>query len=97
MIATKTKTDNITLLPYRERVRLVQERLRDLARPKVTPLPKPARVVAAEKLAQEWDKKNDAHMEAQRAKHRAKKNEITDALIVGDMEKAVSLLAKHGV
>lgn len=95
-MTTKTKTENITLLPYRERVKLVQQRLQALAYPKTTPLPKPAKVAAAEKLLREWQAKDDAHQDAQRAKHREQRAAIADALILGDMEKAVTLLRAAG-
>lgn len=52
-----SKTENITLLPYSDRVKLVRDRLANLRRPKVAPLPKPAKVQAAEKLYREWEKK----------------------------------------
>lgn len=92
-MATKT-TENITLLPYRERVKLVQMRLQSLRHPKVTRLPKSARVVAAEKVVADWQARDDEHEKTQRDTHRAKLNEVQDALIVGDMLKAVSLLQK---
>lgn len=93
---TKTKTENITLLPYSERVKLVRERLANLRRPKVMPLPKPAKVLAAEKLLGEWGAKNDSHCDAQAAAHRAKLHEVQDALIVGDMARAVTLMQRLG-
>jgi hypothetical protein len=95
-VSTKPKTDNITLLPYAERVKLVRERLAGLRHCKTTPLPKPAKVAAAEALFREWECKSDEHDSAQRAAHRAKLNEISDALIVGDMPKAVALMRKIG-
>ncbi len=90
------KTENLTLLPYRERVKLVQQRLQALAYPKTTSLPKPAKVAAAEKLLREWEAKNEAHCEAQRQAHRAKRAAIADALILGQMDKAVELLRAAG-
>lgn len=90
------KTENLTLLPYRERVKLVQQRMQALAYPKTTNLPKPARVAAAEKLLREWEAKNEAHCEAQRQAHRAKRAAIADALILGQMDKAVELLRAAG-
>jgi hypothetical protein len=91
-----TKTENITLLPYRERVKLIQERMRTLNSPKPVPLKMPARVAAAAKLLNEWEQKNRVHMDAQRDAHRAKLHEIHDAMIVGDMPRAVALLQKLG-
>ena len=91
-----TTKESITLLPYRERVKLVRERLAGLRRPKVTSLPKSAKVLAAEKVLQEWNDKNDFHEEVQRADFRAKLNAVQDALIVGDMPKAVELLKRLG-
>lgn len=91
-----SKTENITLLPYSERVKLVRERLANLRRQKVTPLPKPAKVQAAEKLYREWEQRAEAHEDAQRDAWRAKLHEVQDALIVGDMQKAVSLMQKLG-
>ena len=90
------KTASITLLPYRERVKLVQQRMQAMQYPKTTPLPKPARVAAAEKLVREWEAKNAAHCDAQRQAHKEKRAAIADALILGDMEKAVSLLRAAG-
>ena len=91
-----TKTENITPLPYAERVKLVRERLNGMRYPKVKPLAKPVRVLAAEKVVEDWREKNTAHEDAQRQAHRAKLNEVQDALIVGDMPKAVALLQKLG-
>ena len=96
MTKTTTKTENITLLPYSERVKMVRERLRGMSYPKTAPLPMPAKVAAAEKVYREWQAKAQAHEDAQRAAHRAKLNEVQDAMIVGDMVKAVALLQKMG-
>jgi len=90
----KASTDTILALPYRDRVKLAQERIKSLQRYTFKPLPKPARVVAAEKLVREWDEKEAAHDRQQRSEHRQKLNAITDALIVGDMQKAVALMQK---
>lgn len=95
-MTTKPKTDNITFLPYAERVKLVRERLAELRYCKTTPLPKPAKVAAAEAVYREWEKKAEAHEDAQRAAHRANLAEVSDALIVGDMPKAVALMQKLG-
>lgn len=95
-MTTKTKTENITLLPYRERVKLVRERMANLRRPKVASLPKPAKVRAAEKTLREWEAKNEAHEDAQRDAWRAKLHEVQDALIVGDMARAVALMQRLG-
>lgn len=91
-----TKTENITLLPYNERVKLVRERLANLRRPKLTTFPKPAKVQAAEKLFREWEQKAEAYEDAQRDAWRAKLHEVQDALIVGDMARAVVLMQKLG-
>lgn len=90
------KTENITLLPYNERVKLVRERLANLRRPKVAPLPKPAKVQAAEKVFRDWEAKAEAHEDAQRDAWRAKLHEVQDALIVGDMARAVALMQRLG-
>lgn len=95
-MSTKPKTENITLLPYSERVKLVRERLNGLRYTKVTPLPKSAKVQAAEKVWKEWVEKDEAHADAQRDERRAKLNEVQDAMIVGDMVKAIALLQKLG-
>jgi hypothetical protein len=87
-----TKTENITLLPYRERVKLVQQRMLALQFPKTKALPKSAKVLAAEKVVREWEEKNDAHCDRQRQAHRSKRAAIADALILGRMEDAVKLL-----
>lgn len=89
-------TDNITLLPYRERVKLIQQRLQAMRYPVTKPLPKPAKVLAAQKLVREWEEKDSEHREAQRQEHAKKRAEIADALILGDMKKAVELLRKYG-
>ena len=94
---TMPKTENITLLPYAERVKLVRERLNGLRYPKTKPLAKPARVLTSEKVVDDWRAKNDEHEDAQRRAHRTKLNEVQDALIVGDIPKAVELLQKLGV
>lgn len=91
---TKASNTNITSLPYRDRVKMAQERIRSVQRPAIKSLPKPARVVAAEKLVQEWEEKAQEYERKQRAEHREKLNAVTDALIVGDMAKAVNLLQK---
>jgi len=93
---TTTKTENITLLPYSERVKLVRERLNGLRYPKTTPLKKPVKVAAAEQILREWQDKDNEHQEAQRMTHRKKLHAVQDALIVGDMQKAVQLLAALG-
>ena len=87
---------NITMLPYSERVKLVRERLNGLRRPKVVSLPKPVKVLAAEKVVNDWLVKNESHEESQRDAWRAKLHEVQDALIVGDMPKAVELLQRLG-
>ena len=57
---------------------------------------KPAKVKAAEKVVAEWDERNEAAREAHYAKHQAKVREIEDALILGDGDKVVKLLAAIG-
>lgn len=89
-------TETIITLPYRDRVKMAQERIRSIQRPSLKVLPKPAKVIAAEKVVHEWETKADEYDRLQRAEHRNKLNAITDALIVGDMAKAVSLLQKFG-
>ena len=89
-------TESIIALPYRDRVRMAQERIRSIQRPALQVLPKSARVVAAEKVVHEWEDKADEYNRKQRAEHREKLNAITDALIVGDTAKAVALLQKFG-
>ena len=90
----KANTDTILALPYRDRVKLAQERVKSLQRYTFKPLPKPARVVAAEKLVREWEEKDAEHDRKQRSEHRQKLNAITDALIVGDMKKAVAMMQR---
>lgn len=90
----KANTDTILALPYRDRVKLAQDRIKSLQRYTFKPLPKPARVVAAEKLVREWEEKDAAHDRQQRSEHRQKLNAITDALIVGDMQRAVTLMQR---
>lgn len=89
-----TTKDKIAQLPYRERAKLVRERLQHLRYPSITSLPKPAKVLAAEKIVAEWEERNSAHADAQRAAFREKRNAVSDALILGDMQKAVALLQK---
>ena len=90
----KANTDTFLTLPYRDRVKLAQDRIKSLQRYSFKPLPKPARVVAAEKLLREWEEKEAAHDRQQRSEHRQKLNAITDALIVGDMQEAVTLIQR---
>lgn len=92
-MATK---EGIVLLPYNERVKLVRSRLSSLRYPKIEPLKKPAKVVAAQKIVDEWAEKETAHEDAQRLAHKQKLHAIEDALIVGDMLKAVELMSKLG-
>ncbi len=87
-------TDTILALPYRERLKLMQERLHGLTYAKVKPLTKPNRVVLAEKVVSEWEAKNEKHEEAQRVAHRKALNEIRDAMILGDAKRAVELMRK---
>lgn len=89
-----TQHDNILAMPYRDRVKLAQERIKYAQRYSFKQPPKPARVVAAEKVVGEWEAKCDALDRQQRSEHRQKINAITDAIIVGDMAKAVALLQK---
>ena len=90
----KANTDTILALPYRDRVKLAQERIKSLQRYTFKQLPKPARVVTAEKLVRQWGEKEQEHDRKQRSEHRQKLNAITDALITGDMQKAVTLMQK---
>ena len=92
---TSKKVENITLLPYAQRVKLVQDRMRDLERPKIVDLPKSKRVIAAEKVVADYDYRNEAYTNDQRRASYTKLNLIRDALIVGDMVKAVELLNKY--
>lgn len=91
-----TTKDKIEQLPYRDRAKLVRERLQHLRYPSIASLPKPAKVLAAEKVVSEWEAKNSAHADAQRAAFREKRNAVSDALILGDMKKAIDLLQKLG-
>ena len=94
---TTKVTENITLLPYRERVKLVLARLGALSNYRtVVELKKPAQVVACEKVVSEWNQRNEAHCNEQRKAHRKQLAEVSDAMIVGDMAKAVELLKKLG-
>ncbi len=94
---SKTTPAGITLLPYADRVKLVRARLSDMRlHREFTPLPKSAKVRAAEATIQEWVARNDTHREAHYAAMKAKRHEIEDALILGDVQKAVKLLAALG-
>ncbi len=94
-MTTKKSTDNITLLPYPVRVKLVQQRLSDLRYgAEFADLPKSAKVAAAFAVVAEWEKRNNEHHSAQRKAHRARLAEVQDALIIGDTVKAVALLKK---
>ena len=95
-MTTKPKNDGITLLPYRERVKLVRERLASMRHPGHTDLPKSQRVLAAEKVLHEYWARNEKAREASYAEHRRRKNEVQDALIVGDMARAVALMQRLG-
>lgn len=85
-------TNPFMLLPPKERLVLVRERLGSLRRPSLKSLPKPKKVLAAEKIIEEWQEKNSQHRDAQRAAYRTKYNEIVDSLIRGDMALAATLL-----
>jgi len=91
-----TKTEGITLLPYRERVKLVRDRLSSLRQPKHVDLPKSKRVLAAEAVMSDYHERNQAHRDAQWNAWRLKRHEVEDALIVGDTAKALALLQKFG-
>lgn len=93
-MSTKPKANEFTLLRYSERIKLVRERLTSLRHFYPKSLAKPAKVAAAEKVVQEWEQKNFAHEDAQRDAHRAKLHAVQDALILGDVPKALALLQK---
>ena len=91
-MTTKPKAENITLLPYRERVKLVRERLAAMRAPKHEGIPKSQRVLAAEKVMHDYYVRNEAAREVAYEVHRKRKHEVQDALILGDTEKAIKLL-----
>lgn len=82
----------LATVPYRERLKLLDQRLRDVRYPTIKPLPKPTKVQAAERVVAEWEAKNEAHIQAQRDAHKAKMNRIKDEVILGNAEEAVRLL-----
>ena len=94
-MATKKETNNP--IPYNARIKIIRERLARAYRTKpFAGIPKPAKVKAAEKVVAEWDERNKSAREAHYAKHQAKVREIEDALILGDGDKVVKLLAAIG-
>ena len=94
-MATKKTTSNP--IPYNTRIKIIRERLARARRTeRFAGIPKPAKVKAAEKVVAEWDERNEAAREAHYAKHQAKVREIEDALILGDGDKVVKLLAAIG-
>ena len=94
-MATKKTTSNP--IPYNTRIKIIRERIARARRaPWFAGIPKPAKVKAAEKVVAEWDERNKAAREAHYAKHQAKVREIEDALIMGDGDKVVKLLAAIG-
>lgn len=94
-MATKKATNNP--IPYNTRIKIIRERLARARRAeRFADIPKPAKVKAAEKVVAEWDERNEAARGAHYAKHQAKVREIEDALILGDGDKVVKLLAAIG-
>ena len=84
-------------IPYNTRLKIIRERLARARRAeRYESIPKPAKVKAAEKVLAEWEARNDAAREAHYAKHQARVRAIEDALILGDGEKVVKLLAAIG-
>lgn len=90
------KTGDITLLPYRERVKLIRERLSGMRWPKHTDIPKSKRVLAAEKVMNEYNERNEKARRAGEDAHRERRNAVQDALILGDTETALKLLKQFG-
>lgn len=95
-----TKQNNMiprATVPYTTRLKIVRERLAIARRAnRYENIPKPAKVQAAEKVLAEWKARDDAARDAHYAKHQAKVREIEDALILGDVEKVLKLLAAIG-
>lgn len=90
-----TATIPVAPIPHQERVKIIRERLRKLRmRERFTPLPKSKRVLAAEKVVEEWEERNEWAENAHYEKHRAQVCEVENALILGDMVKVVELLTK---
>ncbi len=93
-MATKKESNPI---PYSTRLKIIRERLARARRAeRFTDIPMPAKVKAAQKTLAEWETRNEAARDAHYAKHAAKVRQIEDALILGDSEKVVKLLAAIG-
>jgi hypothetical protein len=92
MKTTETKDSTAFALPYREKVKMVKDRLQALRYPVVNDLPKSVKVRNAEKVLAEWDKANEGYRLQQRQDRRKLHNDICDALCLGDMHKAVTLM-----
>lgn len=93
-MATKKE---INPIPYNVRLKIIRERLSRARRAeRFVELPKPAKVKSAEKILEDWEGRNSAASEVHYAKHQVKVREIEDALILGDSEKVVKLLAAIG-
>lgn len=86
-----------SMIPYSEKVRIIRERLRRanrFVRPEEPA--KPAKVAAAEKVLDAWEKRCESAEEKARERHRAKVREIENALLMGDSKKVVALLDAIG-
>lgn len=93
-MATKKVSNPI---PYNTRIKVIHERIARARRAdRFTEIPKSAKVKAAEKVLAEWEERNESAREAHYQKHQSKVREIEDALILGDGDKVVKLLAAIG-
>lgn len=90
-MATKDRQESI--ISFNERRKIVAQRLADLRRfRRPADLPKSAKVLAAEKTLEEWERRNSEHINKHYKKFIELRREIEDALLLGDNEKAVRLL-----
>ncbi len=85
-------SNSLATVPYRERLKLLDQRLRDVRYPTIKQMVKPAKVQAAERVVADWEAKNEAYMQTQRDAHRAKMSRIKDEVILGNADEAVRLL-----
>lgn len=77
-----------------ERLKLFKLRLDKLKWAQCTDLPKPVEVQQAEEAVRAWSIANGEHRRKQSDEHQRNFEAISDAMLLGDMEKALTLLQK---
>ena len=91
-MSNKPPSSALLQVPHVLRIKMLNDRLNGFRYPTIKSLLKPAKVAAAERVVAEWEAKNEAFMQAQRDAHKARVDAIRDCMILGDAEKAVTLL-----